>query len=534
MIEGLKRLFGIRNATAPNAYHRDDDPRLWQYVGENPSPLTFSAYWRGVSYLSGVIGSIPWTLQRVDPRTEAKERFRGHAIDTMLAMRANPLMAAITARRTMIAHTLTHGAAYAEIQRNLAGEPIAYWPITPDRVENRLAPDRSLVHLVRNSNGDQVPIFPENMLHFPGLGFDGVNSYSVVEMARRTIAAGVSGDKFARALWDNSAMIGGLVSHPETLSDTAWNRLRKQFTERYVGSQNRGKPIIGEEGLTFTPFAIPPEDAQFLENRQFTIEDMARWLGIPPHKMMDNRHATFSNVEEQNLEVIGDTMIPMIELFEQEANYKLLGPKQKSVLVTEMDIARLARGNFKARAEWLRAGFDMGGVSPDDVAREFGNRPTPGGNHRFVQMNLQTVSDASKPKQLPPAVAPGPRRPDTDPAEEVEDPTIENLAIALLETAGESVSRVHQALAKRHGSKPADVWSDKTRDVMAKSIVRIEPIVVKCGAAYGLAEADLSIVAETITGDITDRFIEQRKVISVVDFVRDALGRIHELKELNK
>ncbi len=516
-------MFGFKNQTAPNAYHRDDNPRLWSNLGNDRSALTFSAYWRGVNYLSGVIAAIPWALQKVDPQTGAMSRLRTHPIDRMLSLRANPLMSAFTARQTLLAHRITHGYGIAEIQKTLDGRPVAFWPIEPNRVTPKLAPDRTLVYIVQQPDGTEIPLMPENALHFPGLGFDGITSYSVLHYARRTIQSGISGDEFAKGLWDNAAMVGGIVSHPETLSDEAYQRLRDEFEEKFVGAANRGRPIIGEEGIKFTPMAIPPEDAQFIENRYFSIEEMARWLGIPPHKMMDNRNATYSNVEEQNLEVIGDTIVPIIESMEQEANFKLLGAQQKNVYTTQMDVGQLSRGNYKARADWLRAGFDMGGISPNYIAREFGEAPTEGGDERFIQMNLTTVKRASEEPEPAPAALPAE---DPEPEADTErgnDP----LLVAYLTTTYEAVERMHTAIAKRYVNASERVWLDKTANVENKSNQIILSTVERVCNWYGITDR------ETIDGicglsslEMTKDFRRTRKPIIVAQYTAELVDDI--------
>jgi HK97 family phage portal protein len=297
-------------------------------------------------------------------------------------------------KRLMVSSALSWGNAYAEIERNLAGKPAALWPIHPSRVTVlRDEESKELFYRVSQSLGSQVDLPAESVFHIRNIGSDGLVGLSVIGLAARTIGMGIAAEEFGANLYQNQAIPSGVLEHPQQLSAEAQQRLRDQFGERYGGARHAGKPLVLEEGLKFHPLSFKPEDLQFLESRRFTVEEIARWFGIPPHKLADMEHATFSNIEHLSIEVVNDAILPWCQSLEQEADYKLLN-SIRGDYYTKIDIRGLLRGDSKSRAEFYSKMFPLGAFSINEIRFLEDMGPIENGDTHFVPLNFTTLDNA--------------------------------------------------------------------------------------------------------------------------------------------
>ena len=231
------------------------------------------------------------------------------------------------------------------------------------------------------------------IFHLKGLG-DGLIGDSIVGYAAKSIAAGLAGEDTNNKLMENQLVPSGIITHPGKLSAEASERLKEQFAKKYSGRNNAGKPILMEEGMSFMPVTVKPEDAQFLESRRFGIEEIARWFGVPPHKLGDLERATFSNIEHQSLEFVTDALMPWVKKLEEEADYKLLRGSVDGYY-TKIDVRGLLRGDNKSRMEYYKGGVTNGIFSINDCRSWEDLPPVEGGDEHFVQAQMIPVSAAA-------------------------------------------------------------------------------------------------------------------------------------------
>ena len=153
--------------------------------------------------------------------------------------------------------------------------------------------------------GGTVILKPSDVLHVPGLGFDGLVGYSPIAMAKNAIGLAIATEEYGAKFFANGATPGGLLEYPGTVKDP--DRVRESWNKGFSGSQNAGKVAILEEGMKYTPISIAPEQAQFLETRKFQINEIAR---LPDTAAYDWRSGEvgFSNIEQQSLEFVKYTL----------------------------------------------------------------------------------------------------------------------------------------------------------------------------------------------------------------------------------
>jgi HK97 family phage portal protein len=387
---------GISDFTNPRYWVTEGLGTLQSTSGVEVSPtaaLALSAYFAAMRAISEDIAKLPLiTYRQLEPR--GKEKLRDHPAYNLLHTSPNPWMSSITMRETITAWALGWGNAYGEIVVDRNAVPISIVPLHPRYVAIRQKTDGSLSYHYKNGSVErEIPA--ARMLHLHGLGDDGVQGYSVAKIGAESMGLSIAAQRFGASFFGNGAALGGVLTHPETLSDTALKHLRDGFTALYTGPHNAGKPAVLEEGMKFERVGIPPEDAQFLETRQLQVEEVARWFRIPPHKIQHLLRATFSNIESQNIEYVVDTLTPWCVRWEQELKRKLFA--EEDDVFAEHVVTGLLRGDHAARGAYYREQFMIGALSQNDI-RELENRNPIGesGDVYYVPSNMTRSQDAAE------------------------------------------------------------------------------------------------------------------------------------------
>lgn len=317
--------------------------------------------------IAGDVASLPlFHYKRLEGG--GKERLTGSRLYRVLHDEFNPEMSAMIGRETMQAHVLTWGNAYAEIQRNEAGQVVALWPIEPNRVQPyRETPTSPLRYRVTGSNGRQVAMAAEDVFHLKGLGYDGLQGYSVIAKARESIGAGLAAQQFTSDFYGNGVAHSGYFQHPKTLGETAHTRLKES-----IQNTKRGGFRILEEGMTFAPGSMPLKDAEFLGTRKFDVTEVARWYNIPPHKLADLERATFSNIEHQAIDYVVSCLRRWLVRWEQEILRTLIPPLERRQQFAEHLVDGLLRGDVGSRYAAYAIGRQWGWLSANGI-RELEN-----------------------------------------------------------------------------------------------------------------------------------------------------------------
>jgi HK97 family phage portal protein len=365
-----------------------NDPRYWAgtsgatrqtTAGEQVGPgtaLQLSAYFAALRAISEDLMKLPLVVQRqVGNRVE---KLPDHPVSVMFRSRVCPDVSASAFRETTVAHCASWGNGYAEIVRNGAGQVAQLWPIHPSRVQPIRDDNGRLFYRVRSDLALRQPdaiLGPAEMLHPHGLGGDGVTGYSVCGLAAESLGVALASQRFAAAFYGNGANVGGVLKSPGKLTDKAWQRLRESWSGVYQGPENAGKVAILEEGLDYSRTTIPPNEAQFLESRQFSIEEIARWFRMPPHKLQHLLRSTNNNIEHQSIEYVTDTLMPWAVRFEREIDAKILDGAGD--LTIKHDFSALLRGDNNARANFYRTMVTLMIMTPNECRAAEGMNPGP-------------------------------------------------------------------------------------------------------------------------------------------------------------
>ncbi len=373
----------------------------WQSSsGVDVSPETafaFSAVYCAVKLLSESIGSLPVPVyQRQEDG--GKARAYKHPLYHVVHTQPNTLHSPMAFWTTAMVHLLLWGNSYSEIDRDPVGNVTALWPLPPDRTKpiwkNADDPRQGVFYNVRKKVGGDVQLTSDRVFHIGGLGFDGLTGRSVIRQARESIGLGVAQERLAGQQINNGQRPGigiKLKGAFEDMDEQEIKILRESFIEKHSGIANAGNPVFLEEGMDLVTFQITPADAQFLESRQFTVTEIARWFNMPPHKLKDLVRATFSNIEEQNIEWVQDSLRPWCVRIEQAVTMQLLKRAEQDTYFAEFILDALLRGNAAARAQYYQT-LVMGGMLMPNEARAKENfNPVEGLNTIWMPLNMIAV-----------------------------------------------------------------------------------------------------------------------------------------------
>ena len=369
-------------------------------VNERTS-MQMTAVYSCVRILSEAVAGLPLHMYRYTDNG-GKEKAAEHPLYFLLHDEPNPEMTSFVFRETLMTHLLLWGNAYSQIIRNGKGEVIGLYPLMPDRMAVDRDSKGQLYYEYTVSmddaptvKGSTVILPPSEVLHIPGLGFDGLVGYSPIAMAKNAIGMAIACEEYGAKFFANGAQPSGVLEHPGTLKDPS--RVRESWQSTFGGSHNANKVAVLEEGMKYTPISISPEQAQFLETRKFQINEIARIFRVPPHMVGDLEKSSFSNIEQQSLEFVKYTLDPWVSRWEQSMARALLTPEEKKQYFMKFNVDGLLRGDYQSRMSGYAVGRQNGWMSANDI-RELENLDRIpeelGGDLYLINGNMTKLADA--------------------------------------------------------------------------------------------------------------------------------------------
>jgi len=313
----------------------------------NETALQISTVFACIRNISEDIAKIPLKVYR--KQGDNKERIE-HRVYELMNGQPNPEMTSMDFRQTLTAHALGWGNGYAEIERDIQGNPVALWPLTPRKVKPKRLDSGLIAYEIELDNGATKNLGSDFVLHIKGLGDDGLVGHNVIQFARENMGLAKAAETFGSTYFGNNTILGGTLSHPTTLSKAAQDRLLANIKEKHQGPEKAHNLMILEEGMKWEKLVIPPEESQFLETRQFSVPELCRWFRMPPHKVADLQRATFSNIEHQDIEYVKDCLMAWFKRWEQVIWWKLFTEAEKKKgIYAEHTVEGLLRGDVQSR-----------------------------------------------------------------------------------------------------------------------------------------------------------------------------------------
>lgn len=334
--------------------------------------MQMTAVYACVRILSEAIAGLPLHLYRY-AEDGSKTKAIDHGLYSLLHDEPNPEMTSFVFRETLMTHLLLWGNAYAQIIRNGKGEVLALYPLMPNKMQVDRDDNGQLYYTYSRTKEEanakdsesNVKLSPYDVLHIPGLGFDGLVGYSPIAMAKNAIGMAMACEEFGAKFFANGASPSGVLEHPGILKDPA--KVRDSWNAAYGGSANSHKVAVLEEGMKYSPISISPNEAQFLETRKFQINEIARIFRVPPHMVGDLEKSSFSNIEQQSLEFVKYTLDPWVIRWEQSLARALFSPDEKHTYFFKFNVEGLLRGDYQSRMTGYATARQNGWMSANDI-----------------------------------------------------------------------------------------------------------------------------------------------------------------------
>lgn len=402
IVLGGKFPFLHRISTGTGASGGNTDMMTWDYwyngssynsstAGINVTSTTalkLSAYWRAINLLSSQIAGFPIGLFKRLPNGDT-EQITDHPSVKLLKLRPNNIMNPLVWRESMQASALIHGNGYSLIERTSTGVPTALKMLDATQVDPR-TDGNSLVYKCGNMGGyDSYYI-----LHIPSLIFDGIKGKAILEAAAESMGVALAMQKYSADTYQNGAKQSGVLTHPLQLSDTAVDGVRRSFNKKIKDKD--GGVMVLDEGMKFQPLSMPPDQQQLIQSKQFSVQDMARWFGIPPYLLFEESRSTFTNIESQGLEFVRYTLTQWVTRWEAELKIKLLTADEQQDHFYKMNMGSLLRGDLKSRYEAYGIGIEKGWLNPNEVRGLEDLNKIPGGDIYTQQINKEPLGNTKK------------------------------------------------------------------------------------------------------------------------------------------
>lgn len=380
----ISRLFEPQAAITPETIRRaliDGGTYGVAGSGVSVSPHTamcVSAVFACVQVISQTVGQLPLILYRKTDK--GREKATSHPLFHLVGARPNKFNTSLSFREMLTAHKALRGNGYAFINRVGSGRVYELLPLDASAVSiNRDPRTWEITYMINQKDGISGTYTPREVFHVMGLTLNGYEGVSPLTYARESIGLSMATEKYGAKLFKNGAKPSGVLTHPQTLKDEPYERLKAQLNEGYSG-ENAHKAMILEGGMTWASSSMTSDDAQFLETRQFQIPEIARFWRMPLHKIQDLSKSTNNNIEHQSLEFLTDTMLPHLTNWEQSLNTQLLSDTEQREYFFKFDLDDILRADMKSRFEAYSSAITSRIFSPNECREKEDLNPYDGGD----------------------------------------------------------------------------------------------------------------------------------------------------------
>jgi len=362
------------------------------------SAFRFSAYLACIKIISSGVSTLPF-ITYARTKGGGKRRAFEHPTSELLLNSPNNYQSASDFRESLQGLALSTGNGYAEIVRRGDGRPESLHIISPGIVQGIQFVNGGKDTQYKLTNGKTIP--GRDIIHLKGFSNGSLFGFTPIKYGKEAIGMAIAMEQYGAAFFGNGANPNGILVHPNKLTQEAQENLRASFERIHSGSSNANKMMILEEGLQYTQLSADAQKSQLTEQRRFQILEACRMFQVPPHKVAALENATFSNIEEQNIDFVVNTLRPWLVRWEQEINRKLFTPQERGLFFSEHLVDGLLRGNVAARQASYVAGIQNGYYSQNDVRKFENMNPVSGGDVYRIQINTEPLEVNANKQLLP-------------------------------------------------------------------------------------------------------------------------------------
>ena len=356
--------------------------------------MSLSVVYACVKILSEDIASLPISVYE---KTGGQViEIDDHPVDRLISVEPSRLYTPFIFHETLISHAATAGNAYALIHTARNGDIDELEILDPRKVQPKIQEvENGRKRVFYHVDGKDLPYTDEEILHIPALTMNGIVGQSPITTLRETMGEALSMIDHGNSFYANGAKLSGVIEYPSVLSEEGLKNLRDSWNRLHTGKNSQGTAIL-ENGATFKPISLSPEDLLFIEGRKFSVEEIARAYRIPLHMLNSLERATFSNIEQQSIDYVKNCLMPWVRRIEAEYNRKLFTNRERERYFVKFDLSSRLEGDSQAQAELYSRLFQIGVLSQNDVRLKLGMNPIEGGDEYYVQVNLSTDGERNQ------------------------------------------------------------------------------------------------------------------------------------------
>lgn len=355
--------------------------------------MRLTAVFGCIRVLAESVGMLPCNLY--ESTGNVKEKATKEKLFNLLSIKPNGFMTPQEFWELLIVCLCLRGNFYA-YKVKVFGEVTELLPLNPGCVQPKLNSRWEPVYAVTFPDGTTDVLSQDDIWHVRGLTLDGLTGLSPISYARQAISLGLATEEHGSRLFKNGAVTSGVLRTDQTLTDAAYNRIRKDFEERHQGLGNAHRPMILEMGLDWKQMGLNAEDSQFLETRKFQLEEICRLFRVPMHMVQNTDRATFNNIESLGIGFINYSLVPYLTRIEQRINIGLVKENKQGKFYAKFNAGALLRGDMKSRFESYATAINWGMYSPNDCLELEDRNPRPGGDVYLTPMNMTTKPSEAK------------------------------------------------------------------------------------------------------------------------------------------
>lgn len=375
--------------------------------------LAVPAVWAAVNFIASKVAELPLNVFR--KTADGREKVESGTLNRIVHDVVNDdLVTSYEFRKQLMTRLLLSGRSFTFIERNKAGGVMNLWSMDAAATTVRLEGGRR-VYEYRRKDGRTEKYAASEVIDLAYMhAADGISHVSPLHVGRNAIGLAIAAERFASRVFENGGVPALSLKGP-TMSPATASRMTEDFQDLLKSTRDKKRNVLAvPNGFSLEPIGLKAIDMQVLDLRKFAILEIARIFAIPPIFIQDHSASTYSNTEQQDLNLAKHTIARWVEQIEQELNAKLTGPRNRDLYV-EFNMDGLMRGDFVSRQNGYSIAINAGILTPNE-ARAIENRPAlPGGDDLMIQGATVPITLAGKDPKAAPA-------PTTTPAEETTAP----------------------------------------------------------------------------------------------------------------
>lgn len=359
------------------------------------SALGVPTVFRCINIRANAIAMLPFqTFKRTN---KGRERDRNHAVAKLLERQPNPYQGPFKFKHLAETHRNLWGNAYINIEWGVDGKPKALWLLNPSVTEPYLDIDTNFLwYLTTLPNGEQVKIPYHDIIHLTTLSTDGLKGKTPIQIARESIGSSQAAQKFKGKFFKHGAVNSGFLKIPGMLNLEAKEKIRDEWEKANTGIDNAQRVAILDAGLEFQSLSMPLKDAQFIEAMRFDRAEIANIYDIPLHMVNELDRATYSNIEQENLSFLQNTINPSLVQYQEEFANKLFTEREQSKYYINVNLDMILRADTKTRGEFYKIMLDKGVYSINEVRELEERNAIEGGDTHRVDLNHVNIEIADE------------------------------------------------------------------------------------------------------------------------------------------